>query len=113
MTRLSEVARPYLVLEYQKNVDSIGYCAFQDCDGLREVYLPDGLERILMSAFWGCISLEKIFIPKSVVYIEGRAFRLSSSLTIYCEAEERPRNYIEGWDDGVDVIWGAKRGDAE
>ena len=51
MTRLSEVARPYLVLEYPKNVDSIGYCAFQDCDGLREVYLPDGLERILRVHF--------------------------------------------------------------
>ena len=53
MTRLSEVARPYLVLEYQKMLTPIGYCAFQDCDGLREVYLPDGLERILMSGILG------------------------------------------------------------
>lgn len=48
--------------------------AFRNCAGLRSVKLSDNTEHIGESAFRGCINLVKIEIPVSVKYIGDAAF---------------------------------------
>ena len=60
-------------------------------------------------AFEGCESLKSVVIPEGVTSIGWGAFEGCDSLTIYCAAEKQP----EGWDDGWNssnrpVVWGYK-----
>ena len=55
--------------------------AFQGCDLLESISLPDSVTNIGDSAFNGCKSLESITIPDSVTRIGSNAFHDCSSLT--------------------------------
>lgn len=48
--------------------------AFEDCEKLRSVSIPDSVIHIGESAFSGCESLTSIKIPDSVIYIGAFAF---------------------------------------
>ena len=48
--------------------------AFEDCDDLELVIIPDSVKCIGTYAFLGCPSLEFVIIPKSVAEIKYRAF---------------------------------------
>lgn len=50
------------------------------------VMLPEGAERIDEKAFACCDKLEKIYIPRSVVFIAPDAFSGSPNVVIYCES---------------------------
>ena len=63
------------------NVTEIEEIAFNRCQNLTSVMLPEGLTRISPSAFSRCTSLTGITIPKSVTRIDGAAFQHCSSLT--------------------------------
>lgn len=54
--------------------------AFNECENLTEVNLPDNIESINDYAFYGCKSLETITLPESVRSIEGGAFSNCESL---------------------------------
>lgn len=56
------------------NVIAIGKEAFKDCQGLRSVQLPEGLETIYGGAFEGCTHLRSINLPEGLETIYGRAF---------------------------------------
>ena len=56
------------------NVTSIGESAFENCENLGSVTLPEGLESIGISAFEGCSNLASINIPSSVTEIGEYAF---------------------------------------
>ena len=57
-----------------EGVKKIAGHAFFDCDGIKEVVLPESLEEILWGAFERC-SIESIEIPKNVVRIGREAFK--------------------------------------
>ena len=54
--------------------------AFEDCDHLRRVELPDTVVRIGDWAFYRCQSLETLVVPSSVTTIGDRAFSHCKSL---------------------------------
>ena len=54
---------------------SLDHGAFQNYLKLKVLELPDGLEVISSSACSGCVSLEKVIIPHSVIEIGECAFR--------------------------------------
>jgi hypothetical protein len=56
------------------NVTSIGSQAFQNCDLLTSVALPEGITSIGEYAFWGCGSLTSLAIPDAVAAIGECAF---------------------------------------
>ena len=56
------------------SVTSIGRSAFEDCDGLTNITIPDGVTSIGYSAFRWCSSLTGITIPDSVTNIGSYAF---------------------------------------
>lgn len=62
------------------------------------------------SAFFNCESLESIYIPKTVTTVGRSAFAGCTSLTIYCEVDEKPT----GWDDefnysNCQILWGQQK----
>ena len=63
--------------ELTYRVTSIGEEAFEDCDGLTSIVIPEGLKSIGANAFSGT-SLASVVIPNSVTSIGERAFAGSS-----------------------------------
>lgn len=55
-------------------VTSIGDCAFSDCDTIKSVTIPEGVEYIGEEVFLACTSLETINIPNTVTSIGSNAF---------------------------------------
>lgn len=71
---------------------TIGRQAFMDCTALKEITLPEGLEKIEYGAFSGA-AIEAIRLPNTLKKIEGTAFRCHhlKSITIPASVE-----HIEG-----------------
>ena len=63
------------------SVTSIGYAAFQYCDNLTTVTIPEGVTSIGEQAFRDCSSLTIVTLPEGVTSIGGSAFYNCSSLT--------------------------------
>ena len=63
------------------NVTSIGYCAFLDCNGMTEIYMPSSLTSIANSAFERCKGLTDLTIGKGVTTIGTEAFHNCINLT--------------------------------
>ena len=80
--------------------------AFRNCESLTEVVLPDTLTSMGYGAFYLCDALPKIVIPRGVTLINNYAFAYCYSITIYCEAESRPRDWDLSWNYGFPVVWG-------
>lgn len=79
VTKLKDRSAP--IITVPGRVVSIGDGAFEGCDRLRKVYLPEGLLDIGAKAFYGCTRLVEIAMPKSLLAIEASAFRGCPSLT--------------------------------
>ena len=60
---------------------SIGGYAFEYCESLASVYIPESVTSINLCAFWKCTSLTSVYIPESVTSIEYGAFANCFSLT--------------------------------
>ncbi len=63
------------------SVTSIGSCAFYDCTGLTSVTIPDSVTSIGTSAFYGCSGLTSVTIGNGVTSISKEAFENCSGLT--------------------------------
>ena len=55
-------------------VTSIRYSAFEGCNGLKSVIIPNSVTYIGSSAFSDCNDLDSVYIPSSVTYIGSYAF---------------------------------------
>ena len=63
------------------SVKSIYICAFENCTGLTSITIPNSVTSIEKHAFSGCIGLISVSIPGSVTYIGQSAFYGCSALT--------------------------------
>ena len=59
---------------FNPGVTALGIHAFQGCESIESIELPDGLECINQAAFCECTNLKQVAIPESVTSIELRAF---------------------------------------
>ncbi len=64
-----------------ESITDIGEGAFFRCQSLEAVTLPEGLTRIPKEAFSGCIRLKEIVLPETLVSIGDLAFSSCSSLS--------------------------------
>lgn len=62
-------------------VTSIGVRAFEYCDTIKSIKIPDSISSIGWGAFYGCSSLTDIVIPHGVTEITVKTFQNCSSLT--------------------------------
>ncbi|MBQ9092833.1 MAG: leucine-rich repeat domain-containing protein [Prevotella sp.] len=63
------------------SVTSIGELAFENCENLTSVTIPNSVKTIGNCAFWGCRGLVSVTIPNSVTTIGISAFQGCRSLT--------------------------------
>ncbi len=83
------------------NVSAIGASAYQNCDFLEEVTLPETVKTIESKAFANCTSLTSVTIPASVETIGKGAFEGCDNLTdIYFETASLPEGVDEQWLEG-------------
>ena len=70
-----------------------GEQTFRDCTSLKEIRLPSGLERLPISCFEGCESLEHVYLPdKKKLKIEKGSFKRCPSLIGLHSRMETPEN---------------------
>ena len=69
------------VIIFDADVTSISDGAFEYCDSLVSVTIPDSVTSIGDSAFYECRSLTSIIIPEGVTSISNYAFQYCTSLT--------------------------------
>lgn len=71
-------------VEYQSrkfSVTAIGEKAFNGCNGLTSIILPEGLTKISSYAFYGCTGITSLSIPHGLTEIGGFAFDRCTNLT--------------------------------
>ena len=61
-------------------ISSIGWDAFSGCSSLQKINIPEKVSYIGANAFSQCRSLESINIPDGIEYIDGRTFEVCESL---------------------------------
>lgn len=62
-----------------QGIEIIGENAFMSSE-IESVVVPEGVEKIEDSGFWGCKSLKSVTLPSSLEVIEGDAFRMCEEL---------------------------------
>ena len=62
------------IVHVPRLVTAIGGSAFQGCETVESIVLPDGVKSLGNSAFCGCVNLKEIVIPHGVTFIGYRAF---------------------------------------
>lgn len=82
---------------FKGDISIIGNYAFSST-GLRELTLPNGVERIEFGAFWYNKSLEKVVIGNKMTYIEDNAFDNCPNLTIYGSKDSYAEKYANEHD---------------
>ena len=90
------------------SVNTIGNCAFSDCTSLKSVVIPNSVNTIGNCAFTGCTSLESIVIPNSVNTIGKYAFYFCTSLkiiTINGQTTEYLEKYFRSNHPKIDLVF--------
>ena len=91
------------------SVTSIGRNAFKGCASLTSVNIGNDVTSIGQNAFEGCASLTSVNIGNGVTSIDWYAFKGCDSLTIYCAAESKPAGWFYEWNSSNrPVVWGYK-----
>ncbi|MCQ2277144.1 MAG: leucine-rich repeat domain-containing protein, partial [Bacteroidales bacterium] len=67
-------------IEIPDSVTKIGASAFDSCESLEAIEIPDSVTKIGDAAFYWCINLKEINIPDSVTEIGDSAFRFCNDL---------------------------------
>lgn len=58
------------IYQVPQSVKTICYNAFNDCDNLETIVLPNTLERVGQSAFYGCDNLKVLTWPNTIKYFD-------------------------------------------
>lgn len=82
-------------------VKSIGEKAFEDCNKVTHIVIPEGVTTIGYKAFAKCDKLETIDIPESLVNCDYDAFYDCGKITVNCYTSNYQFFSVIGFDDNV------------
>lgn len=88
-------------VEFEENsqLETIGNAAFQDCQKLTRIVIPEGVKNIGSSAFLRCSALEYAEIPSTVTNVQKAAFRGCTNVKVISKISAY--NYVNagtGWE---------------
>ena len=86
------------------NVNYIGSSSFSGCKGLKELYIGTGVKELNGYVFEYCYSLEYTYIPSTVKIIADTAFSKCTNMIAYCEADNIPNGWANGWADDIKEV---------
>lgn len=66
-----------------KGIKVIGHCAFNGCESLVRITMPNSVTTIRVAAFTGCIGLTSITIPGSVTNIMSSVFQRCYRVSLF------------------------------
>ena len=73
---------------------------------ITEFIIPNNIISIKKRAFVNNELLEKVYIPKSVLYLEENIFAVCEKIIIYTEHLEKPDGWSDDWNkENKEVIW--------
>ena len=91
---LGNIENPYMYLEEIAKND------------ITEITIDRGCKIVGIYAFLNCVYLTKVTVPNSTMVMHSNVFFNCPSLTIYCEALERPEGWKSDWNFSDNpVIW--------
>lgn len=76
---------------FPQELDVVRLSAFEGCESITNIDLPEGVTSIEEGAFAGCKSLQSIYIPDSVTEIGGG--KGNGFLQTFGEPEERQTDF--------------------
>ena len=101
------------VVEFEDNsqINEIESSAFNGCNSLEKIRIPESVTRIGSYAFTETTNLKNIYIPASVEYIGyGMLNQSNDEIIIVCGALEKPSSWEGGWNNtnNSSVFWNVK-----
>ncbi len=108
----------FIVDEDNESYHSIDGVIFQTDENILMVYpqkkaetrytIPEGVTKILRSAFSNCTNLTYLYIPLSVTHIEEFTVTGCTNLTIYTPYESAPWGWNSSWLRDSEIVYGYK-----
>ncbi|MBR2341015.1 MAG: leucine-rich repeat protein [Clostridia bacterium] len=95
-------------IDFGNSLKTIGRYAFHGCTGLTSVVFPQSLTRISDYAFRTCSSLNSITITNALTSMGMHVFNASNNLTVYCEYDSAPKDWIHWNSSYRPVVWGVE-----
>ena len=88
------------------NIQSIGFCAFENCINITEIEIPSSVVSMGNTAFIGCSSLEKVIYNTSAFPSNGSLFMGSSIKTVVFGGNSVPEKACYGCTNITKVLFG-------
>lgn len=80
-SKLYEGNKRVISVDVLKNLTEIPPYAFNGCDSIKTIHIPDSVKKIDCHAFENCVNLSTINIPNNVTNIDEAAFKECASIT--------------------------------
>lgn len=80
-SKLYENNKRVISVDISKKITEIPPYAFNGCDSIKTIHIPDSVKKIDCHAFENCVNLSTINIPNNVTNIDEAAFKECASIT--------------------------------
>ena len=116
LTGVKDVASVIIIIPNELSgvpITEIGYSAFADAEGLKEIIIPDSILAVGINAFASCNDLESIYYLGSEEQLtrlmsnvaEGNSAFTSAKVYIYSETQPEVEGDFWRYVDGVPTVW--------
>jgi len=100
------------------SITKIGKAAFESCNSIEQIIIPEGVENIYESAFLNCSSLKEVDMPESLNELGSTAFKKCTSLervvfrndATVISADIPASATIVGWENSTALAYATEHG---